>query len=129
MEAGALDVFSMAIQMKKDRPGTLVSVLARPSDVEKLEAILFDETATFGIRRTLVERSKRSRREHTVETAWGPVRGKLGWRHAGDAVFTPEFEDLRTPRRRARRAAARGLPRRGMRLSKLFAGGRSCRGT
>lgn len=93
MEAGALDVFSTPIQMKKDRPGTLVSVLASMGDVEKLESILFDETGTFGVRRTVVERSKRSRREHTVQTAWGPVRGKLGWRQGEECVFTPEFDD------------------------------------
>lgn len=104
LEAGALDVFSGAIQMKKDRPGTLLSVIARPADAEKLEAILFDETATFGIRRTPMERSKRSRREHTVNTPWGPVRGKLGWRSGQAPVFTPEFEDC------ARVAADSGVP-------------------
>jgi len=104
LEAGALDVFSTSIQMKKDRPGTLVSVLARMSDVERIESILFDETGTFGIRRTVVERSKRSRREHTVSTAWGPVRGKLGWRQGEECVFTPEFEDC------ARLASEQGIP-------------------
>lgn len=104
LEAGALDVFSAAIQMKKDRPGTLLSVIARPADAEKLEAILFDETATFGIRRTLMERSKRSRREHSVTTPWGTVRGKLGWRNGQSPIFTPEFEDC------ARLAAEAGVP-------------------
>jgi uncharacterized protein (TIGR00299 family) protein len=104
LEAGALDVFSTAIQMKKDRPGTLVSVLSRMNDVEKLESILFDETGTFGIRKSVVERSKRSRREHTVQTAWGPVRGKLGWRQGEECLFTPEFEDC------ARLAAEKGVP-------------------
>jgi uncharacterized protein (DUF111 family) len=104
LEAGALDVFSAAIQMKKDRPGTLLTVIARPADADKLEAILFDETATFGIRRSRMERSKRSRREHTVTTPWGPVRGKLGWRSGQSPVFTPEFEDC------ARLAAAAGVP-------------------
>jgi len=104
MDAGALDVFSMPIQMKKDRPGTLISVIARMGDVEKLESILFDETATFGIRRTVVARSKRLRREHTVKTAWGPIRGKLGWRPGQECVFTPEFEDC------SRVASERGVP-------------------
>ncbi len=104
LEAGALDVFSAAIQMKKDRPGTLLTVIARPAEADKLEAILFDETATFGIRRSRMERSKRSRREHTVTTPWGPVRGKLGWRSGQSPVFTPEFEDC------ARVAAAAGVP-------------------
>lgn len=104
LEAGALDVFSVAIQMKKDRPGTLLTVIARPADADKLEGILFDETATFGIRRSRMERSKRSRREHTVTTPWGPVRGKLGWRSGQSPVFTPEFEDC------ARVAASVGVP-------------------
>ena len=104
LEAGALDVFSSPIQMKKDRPGTLVSVLSRMGDVEKLESILFDETGTFGIRKMVVERSKRSRREHTVQTAWGPVRGKLGWRQGEECLFTPEFEDC------AQLATKHGVP-------------------
>jgi pyridinium-3,5-bisthiocarboxylic acid mononucleotide nickel chelatase len=104
LEAGALDVFSTAIQMKKDRPGTLISVLARPQDALKLEEILFAETGTFGIRRTNMERSKRARREHTVQTAWGAVRGKLGWRNGQECIFTPEFEDC------ARLAAEKGVP-------------------
>lgn len=91
LAAGALDVFSTPIQMKKDRPGALVSVICRPPDRERMEEILFSETATFGIRRHLVDRSKRARQECTVETPWGPVRGKLGTR-GNDRVFTPEFE-------------------------------------
>jgi uncharacterized protein (TIGR00299 family) protein len=104
LEAGALDVLSSPIQMKKDRPGTLVSVLSRMGDVEKLESILFDETGTFGIRKMVVERSKRSRRDHTVQTAWGPVRGKLGWRQGEECLFTPEFEDC------AQLATKHGVP-------------------
>src|SRR5690606_14801088 len=60
--------------------------------VEKLEAILFRETATFGIRRQTLERSVRVRQAHSVETVWGVVEGKLGWHGAADEVFTPEFE-------------------------------------
>lgn len=93
LAAGALDVYSIPIQMKKDRPGAMLCVIAAEADAEKLEAILFDETSTFGIRRSLVERSKRARREHTVETPFGPVRGKLGWRTPDRAAFVPEFED------------------------------------
>ncbi|MCA9068447.1 MAG: nickel pincer cofactor biosynthesis protein LarC [Planctomycetaceae bacterium] len=103
-DAGALDVFTVSIQMKKDRPGVLLSVLCRPQDTETLEAILFEETGTFGIRRHMVERSKRARQEHTVETPWGSVRGKLGWRHGEVAIFTPEFEDC------AKLAAEHSLP-------------------
>lgn len=90
--AGALDVFATAIQMKKDRPGTLLSVLCRPADGPRLEQLLFDETGTFGIRQSRLLRSKRRRQSHTVETPWGPVAGKLGWMSGGTAIFTPEFE-------------------------------------
>src|SRR6185369_15730453 len=91
LAAGALDVYSTGIQMKKDRPGTLLSVLCGLGDRERMESILFAETATFGIRRHLVQRSKRVRREHFVETPWGRVQGKLG-RFGGDVVFTPEHD-------------------------------------
>ena len=104
LDAGALDVYSSAVQMKKDRPGVIVSVIAKPSEAETLESILFAETGTFGIRRQRIERSIRTREPYTVETCWGPIAGKLGRRDAGDVVFTPEFEDC------ARVADAQGLP-------------------
>ncbi len=91
--AGALDVFSTPIQMKKNRPGVLLSVLAPESALPVLEAILFRETETFGIRRYAVERSKLQREAVTVETPWGPIRGKRGWRGGGANVFTPEYDD------------------------------------
>ena len=93
MEAGALDVYSTAIQMKKDRPGTLLSVIAEKEQVEELERILFEETETFGVRRLPMRRAKRERRKFTLETDWGTVTGKLGWRPGEAAVFTPEYED------------------------------------
>jgi uncharacterized protein (TIGR00299 family) protein len=91
--AGALDVFSTPIQMKKNRPGVLLSVLAPESALTVLEAILFRETETFGIRRYPVERSKLQRESVTVETQWGPIRGKRGWRQTEAIVFTPEYDD------------------------------------
>lgn len=93
LTAGALDVFSTSIQMKKNRPGVLLSVLAPADKLGDLEDILFRETATFGIRRQLVERHKLQRRACTVATSWGPVQGKLGWREGRPPVFTPEYED------------------------------------
>ena len=104
LEAGALDVFTIPIQMKKDRPGVLLSVICRGEDVVTLESILFDETGTFGIRRSVMQRSKRARQAHTVETIWGPVEGKLGWRRGGEPIFTPEFESC------ARVARENGVP-------------------
>jgi uncharacterized protein (DUF111 family) len=92
LAAGALDVYSLPIQMKKDRPGILLSVICTPAHAAKLEQILFMETETFGIRRQNLRRSKRARQPITVETEFGPVQGKLGWRHDEPVVFTPEFE-------------------------------------
>ncbi|MFO0919326.1 MAG: nickel pincer cofactor biosynthesis protein LarC [Planctomycetaceae bacterium] len=92
LSAGALDVYSSAIQMKKDRPGTLLSVLGRPADVGKLESILFQETETFGVRRQTMRRSLRARTAFAVDTEFGLIQGKLGWREGEPAVFTPEYE-------------------------------------
>jgi uncharacterized protein (TIGR00299 family) protein len=91
--AGALDVFTVPIQMKKSRPGFLLSVIAPELAVAALEVVLFRETATFGIRRYPVQRHKLQRRPLTVQTPWGPVQGKQGWRQGGPSVFSPEFED------------------------------------
>jgi uncharacterized protein (TIGR00299 family) protein len=91
--AGALDVFTTPIQMKKNRPGVLLSVLAPGEKVEVLETILFRELATFGVRRYAVERNKLRRAAHTVQTRWGPIQGKRGWREGQPEVFTPEYED------------------------------------
>jgi uncharacterized protein (DUF111 family) len=91
--AGALDVFSTSVQMKKNRPGVILSVLAPEALLGALEAILFRETQTFGIRRYRVERSKLQREQVVVATPWGPVKGKRGWRKGGPEIFTPEYED------------------------------------
>jgi uncharacterized protein (TIGR00299 family) protein len=93
LEAGALDVFSTPILMKKNRPGVLLGVLTTEADRATLEEILFRETATFGVRRYPVSRAKLRRRAHAVETPWGPVQGKLGWADGRPPVFSPEYED------------------------------------
>jgi uncharacterized protein (TIGR00299 family) protein len=90
--AGALDVFAVAVQMKKSRPGVLLTVLCEPAIAADLEDILFRETAAFGVRRQTAERTKLHREAVTVETPWGPVKAKRGWR-AGFEVVTPEYED------------------------------------
>jgi uncharacterized protein (TIGR00299 family) protein len=91
--AGALDVFSIPIFMKKNRPGVLLSVLAPEERLSALEEILFRETSTFGIRRYPVSRHKLERKGLKVTTPWGEVQGKLGWREGRPPVFTPEYED------------------------------------
>jgi uncharacterized protein (TIGR00299 family) protein len=93
LAAGALDVYSVPIFMKKNRPGVLLSVIAPESVVPALEDILFRETTTLGIRRTRMERHKLNRRAHTVSTPWGPIQGKLAWREGQPPVFSPEYED------------------------------------
>jgi len=90
--AGALDVFVVQGQMKKGRPGLMVSVISDPARAGELEAILFRETATFGIRRHTALRSKLDRVAITVETPWGPVKAKRGRRDDLEVV-TPEYED------------------------------------
>src|SRR5262249_41085875 len=93
LTAGALDVFSTPIFMKKNRPGVLLSVLASEAVLHALEEILFRETGTFGIRRYQVARHKLQRRSCTVSTPWGPVQGKLGWLEGRPPIFSPEYED------------------------------------
>jgi uncharacterized protein (TIGR00299 family) protein len=102
--AGALDVFSIPIFMKKNRPGVLLSVIAPEEVLPALEEILFRETNTFGIRRYPVDRHKLQRRAVAVKTPWGPIQGKLGWTDGRPAIFTPEYEDC------ARVARQNGVP-------------------
>ncbi|MCX7428929.1 MAG: nickel pincer cofactor biosynthesis protein LarC [Planctomycetia bacterium] len=94
-EAGALDVFTTAIQMKKNRPGVMVSVLCPAETVGAIEAILFEETTTLGVRRRPVSRHVLARRPHCVRTPWGPVEGKVAWLADGVPRFGCEFESCR----------------------------------
>ena len=93
--AGAFDVFTTPIAMKKNRPGVKLSVLCRPQHVEQIEAVLFTETTTLGVRRFSVSRHVLSRGPHSVETRWGPVDGKVGWLSESAPRFAPEFESCR----------------------------------
>ncbi|HSQ55844.1 MAG TPA: nickel insertion protein, partial [Gemmata sp.] len=92
LAAGALDVFVVQGQMKKGRPGFMLSIICHPATVEEVEAIIFRETATFGIRRHVAERTKLHREVIEVETPWGVIKAKRGWRD-GFEVLTPEYED------------------------------------
>lgn len=91
-EAGALDVYTTAIQMKKNRPGVTLSVLCQSADLAKMEKVLFRETTTLGVRRWPVSRHKLERSAHTVQTEFGPIEGKLGWIAGQAPSFSPEFE-------------------------------------
>ena len=97
-DAGALDVFTIPIGMKKNRPGTLLSVIALPESREKLEDCLFLHSGSLGIRRTLVSRRKLSRKSIEVNTPLGTVRVKVAWsdNSAPQHVrYSPEYEDCR----------------------------------
>lgn len=95
LEAGALDVYTTPIQMKKNRPGVILSALSPTTLVPKLEKIIFRETKTLGVRRWLVSRHKLERRPHAVETTWGRIEGKLATLTDGATSFSPEFESCR----------------------------------
>lgn len=93
LAAGALDVFTSPIYMKKQRPGVLLTVLCSDSILSTVEGILFRETGTLGIRRSRRERHKQRRESVDVATPWGSVRGKLAWRDGQTGQFSPEFDD------------------------------------
>lgn len=92
LDAGALDVYNTAVQMKKNRPGVVVTVLCEAEKLSKLENILFKELGTIGVRRWQCARHKLDRRQHVVTTEWGEVEGKLASLPEGGVIFSPEFE-------------------------------------
>lgn len=92
---GALDVFSVPVQMKKSRPGALLTVLAKTEDANRLTKLIFAETTTLGVRRREEQRQTLSRRWETVDTTWGPVRIKIANMNGSVSNYAPEFEDCR----------------------------------
>jgi pyridinium-3,5-bisthiocarboxylic acid mononucleotide nickel chelatase len=103
LEAGALDVAFSPLQMKKNRPGVLVRVLARPADGQRLAEMVLEHTSALGVRVQTIERLIARRAERSVMTPWGEVRVKikqLGTRE----LAAPEYEDC------ARLARQAGLP-------------------
>jgi uncharacterized protein (TIGR00299 family) protein len=93
---GALDVFSVPVQMKKSRPGALLTVLAKMEDANRLTKLIFAETTTLGVRRRQEQRQTLSRRWETVDTMWGPVRIKIANMNGSISNYAPEYEDCRT---------------------------------
>jgi uncharacterized protein (TIGR00299 family) protein len=91
LEAGALDVTVTPVQMKKGRPGVMLSVIARPEQQEELARVLFLETSTLGLRIHTAERRVQARQVVEVETPHGPVRIKV----SDVGSFAPEYEDCR----------------------------------
>ena len=116
MDQGAFDVFTTAIQMKKQRPGVLLTVLCRPDDRDKLVDLIFAESTTFGIREYLTQRTILERRHVEVETPYGRVRVKIGSWKARDITRSPEHDDC------ARCAKAHNVPLRAVYEAALRAG-------
>jgi uncharacterized protein (TIGR00299 family) protein len=96
LEVGALDVATTPIQMKKGRPGVKISVQGRPEDADRLEAILFYETPTLGVRRTIVQRHVLHREPYEVTTSFGRIAGKVSRLPDGTRRFSPEYEACRS---------------------------------
>jgi uncharacterized protein (TIGR00299 family) protein len=102
--AGALEVFYVPAQMKKNRPGTLLTVVALPEKRAQMADVIFRETTTIGLRHYEVERETLQREMVTVETPVGAVRFKVARRNGCVMNAVPEFDDC------AKLAAAKGLP-------------------
>ncbi len=101
LASGALDAFTTPIYMKKNRPAVMISVISEPARQAEMEAILFAETTTFGVRSYRAARQKLDRSHVEVETAYGRIRMKVGRR--GEQVMTaaPEYDDCRAAAERS----------------------------
>ena len=95
LEEGALDVFAMPVQMKKNRPGMLLTVLCQPEDSDKLTQLIFAESTTLGVRRRDQVRQTLARRWENVSTKWGEVRIKIASMNGTVTNYAPEYEDCR----------------------------------
>jgi uncharacterized protein (TIGR00299 family) protein len=104
LDLGALDVFLAPIQMKKNRPGTLVSVICPVEDVEKFADFLLQETTTIGLRWRVDNRLKAERSIREVTTRYGPVRFKVAQLGEQTSNVSPEYEDCK------RIALEKGVP-------------------
>jgi pyridinium-3,5-bisthiocarboxylic acid mononucleotide nickel chelatase len=92
---GALDTFALPVQMKKNRPGMLLTVLSKPEDASRLTRIIFTETTTLGVRRREEQRQALARKWITVATRWGDVRLKIASMNGAVTNYAPEYEDCR----------------------------------
>ena len=99
-----LDVWVTPVQMKKQRPGAIVSVLCRQEQIHSVELMFFTETSTLGVRRYPVERTILTREPHRIRTPWGDVDGKRAFLPNGTEKISPEFESVK------RLAVAKGVP-------------------
>jgi pyridinium-3,5-bisthiocarboxylic acid mononucleotide nickel chelatase len=95
LQEGALDVFATAIQMKKNRPGLLVTIVCPVAQVDAMAAIVFAETTTIGIRYTYSRRKTLERRFLSVQTEFGALTIKASYLEGRRVNFVPEYEDCR----------------------------------
>jgi hypothetical protein len=95
LAAGALDVYTTPVQMKKNRPGTLLTLLCKPSDTQTLMSLIFAETTTFGARTYSAQRRTLPRESVSVHTKFGDVRIKLSRVNGSIRHIAPEYEDCR----------------------------------
>lgn len=95
LAAGALDVYTTPVQMKKNRPGTLLTLLCRPADTNALMSLVFAETTTLGARTYTAERRTLPRETVNVHTQYGDVRVKLARVNGSIRHVAPEYEDCR----------------------------------
>ena len=94
-EEGALEAFGVPVQMKKNRPGMLLTVLCRPEDSAKLAKLIFSETTTLGVRQREEARQALQRKWVSVTTPWGDVRVKIASMNGTITNYAPEYEDCR----------------------------------
>jgi len=104
LAAGALDVFHTPIQMKKNRPGVLLTILCAEADADKFSELLLRETTAFGVRKTIAERRKLRRKFTEVTTTFGKVTVKIGKLGGRVVQVAPEFESAK------KLAAKAGVP-------------------
>ncbi len=93
LEAGALDVFTTAILMKRNRPAVKLSVICKPQDAEMLEQIIFTEAITLGIRRQILQRNKLMREIISVDTKYGKINVKTASTNGKIVKVKPEYSD------------------------------------
>jgi uncharacterized protein (TIGR00299 family) protein len=93
--AGALDVYTSAVQMKKNRPGTLLTILCKPQDKGTLMSLVLAETTTLGVRTYAAQRRILAREFAKVKTSFGEVRVKIARMDGAIAHVAPEYEDCR----------------------------------
>jgi uncharacterized protein (DUF111 family) len=102
LTAGALDVFHTPVQMKKNRPGVLLTVLCAETDADRFSEMILRETSAFGVRRTMAERRKLRREFIKVKTPFGGVTVKIGRLNGKVVQAAPEFESCRKLAARAK---------------------------